>query len=164
MPGPEFFFGQYRSKVIFFAGPSGRIIFFIPEIYKYRGFRDNYMLNSGFHNTFRLNSGFYHKFKLNLDFRDPRQLHTARGTTWQLHSQLSHITLNTLFRFSSQLHTRIDLKSLCEHHSQIIKSCLVMIIGHSNCETGYKVYNISNNDHNQWSTSLKVDSNMTRGQ
>ena len=28
-----FFFGQYRSKVIFFAGPSGRIIFFITEIY-----------------------------------------------------------------------------------------------------------------------------------
>ena len=24
-----FFFGQYRSKIIFFAGPSGRIIFFI---------------------------------------------------------------------------------------------------------------------------------------
>ena len=38
-----------------------------------------------------------------------------------------------------------------------------MIIGHSNCEKGYKVYNISENDHDQWRTSLKVDSNMTRG-
>ena len=39
-----------------------------------------------------------------------------------------------------------------------------MIIGHSNCEKGFKVYNISDNDHNQWRTSLKVDSNMTCGQ
>ena len=37
-----------------------------------------------------------------------------------------------------------------------------MILGHSNCEKGYKVYSISDNDHNQWRTSLKVDSNMTR--
>ena len=36
--------------------------------------------------------------------------------------------------------------SLCEHHSHIIKSCLVMIIGHSNCEKGYKVYNISDKE------------------
>ena len=35
---------------------------------------------------------------------------------------------------------------------------------HSNCEKGYKVYNISDNDHYQWRTSLKVDSNMTRRQ
>ena len=27
-----------------------------------------------------------------------------------------------------------------------------------------KYINISDNDHNQWRTSLKVDSNMTRGQ
>ena len=38
-----------------------------------------------------------------------------------------------------------------------------MIVGHSNCEKGYKVY-IGQEDHNQWRTSLKVDSNMTRGQ
>ena len=56
------------------------------------------------------------------------------------------------------------IQSLSEHHSQISKSCLVMIIGHSYCEKGYKVYNISDNDHNQWTTSLKVNSNMTRGQ
>ena len=77
--GRKFFFGQYRSKVIFFAGPSGRIIFFITESYKYRGFRDNFMLNngfrdnyvlnSGFRNKFRLSSGFCHKFTLNLNFR-----------------------------------------------------------------------------------------------
>ena len=28
-PGQEFFFGQFWNKIIFFAGPSGRIIFFI---------------------------------------------------------------------------------------------------------------------------------------
>ena len=42
--GQKIFFGQYRSKVIFFAGTLGRIIFFITEIYKYRGFRDIFML------------------------------------------------------------------------------------------------------------------------
>ena len=52
----------------------------MPESYKYRGFRnnfmlnsgfrDNYMLNSGFHAKFRLNSCFWHQFKLNLGFRD----------------------------------------------------------------------------------------------
>ena len=110
------------------------------------------MVNSGFHNKFRLLP------QIQTQFRFLRQLHTARGTTRQLYSQL-----NALFRFSSQLHTRIELISLFEHHSQIIKSCLVMIIGHSNCEKGYKGYNISDNDHNQWRTSLKVDSNMTRG-
>ena len=25
-----------------------------------------------------------------------------------------------------------------------------MVIDHSNCEKGYKVYNISDNDHNKW--------------
>ena len=110
------------------------------------GFRDNYTLNSGFHNKFRLLP------QIQTQFRFLRQLHTARGTTRQLHSQL-----NTLSRFSSQLHTRIDLISLCEHHS-LIKSCLVMMIGHSDCEKRYKVYNISDNDQNQWRTSLKVDS------
>ena len=39
-----------------------------------------------------------------------------------------------------------------------------MIIGHSNCEKGYKVYNIPDNDHNKWRTSYIVDSNMPRGQ
>ena len=53
--GRKFFFGQYRSKVIFFAGPSGRIIFFITESYKYRGFRDNFMLNKGFRDNYALN-------------------------------------------------------------------------------------------------------------
>ena len=62
--GRKFFFGQYRSKVIFFAGPSGRIIFFITESYKYRGFRDNFMLNSGFRDNYMLNSGFHNKCRL----------------------------------------------------------------------------------------------------
>ena len=141
---PEFFFGQYRSKVICFAGPKGRNIFFTTESYKYRGFRDNFMLNNGFRDSYVLNSGFNNKFRLTSDFchklihtqfRFSRQLHTARETTKQLHSQI-----NALFRFSSQLHTQIDLICLCEHHSNIIKSCLVMVIGYSNCEKGYKVY------------------------
>ena len=34
-PGQNIFFGQNRSKIIFFAGPSGRIIFFITESYLY---------------------------------------------------------------------------------------------------------------------------------
>ena len=145
--GRKIFFGQYRSKFIFFAGPSGRIIFFITKSYKHRGFRDNFIIkfmlnngcrdnyvpNSGFHNKFRLNSGFLPQIHTQVRFS--RQLHTVRGTTRQLHSQL-----NALFRFSSQLHTQIDLISRGEHHSHIIKSCLVMIIGHFNCEKGYKVY------------------------
>ena len=32
-PGQEFFFRQFWSKIIFFAGPSGRIIFFITKSY-----------------------------------------------------------------------------------------------------------------------------------
>ena len=32
----------------------------------------------------------------------------------------SFIVNLTLFRFSSQLHTQIDMTSLCEHHSLII--------------------------------------------
>ena len=134
--GPKKNFGQYRSKVVFFAGPSGRIIFFITESYKYRGFCDNFMLNNGFRDNYVLNSGFHNKFRflpqIHTQFRFSRQPHTARGTTRQLHSQL-----NALFRFSSQFHTQIALISLCEHHSHIIKNCLVMIIGHSNCEKGY---------------------------
>ena len=73
MSGPEIFFRTISEQGNFFAGP-------ITESYKYRGFRDNfmlnsgfrdnYMLNSGFHNKFRLNSGFCHKFKLNLGFRN----------------------------------------------------------------------------------------------
>ena len=39
-----------------------------------------------------------------------------------------------------------------------------MIIGHYYFEKGYKVYDISDNDHNQGRTSLKVDSNITRAQ
>ena len=34
-PGQNIFFWQKRSKIIFFAGPSGRIIFFITESYIY---------------------------------------------------------------------------------------------------------------------------------
>ena len=69
--GRIFFFGQYRSKVIFFAGPSGRIIFFITESYKYRGFRDNFMLIVVFATTicliqaFTTNSGLIQAFATN---------------------------------------------------------------------------------------------------
>ena len=69
--GRIFFFGQYRSKVIFFAGPSGRIIFFITESYKYRGFRDNFMLIVVFATTicliqaFTTNSGWIQAFATN---------------------------------------------------------------------------------------------------
>ena len=157
--GRKIFFGQYRSKVIFFTGPSGRIIFFITKSYQYRGFCENFMLNSGFRDNYMLNSGFHNKFRLNSGFchksRFSRQLHTARGTTRQLHSQL-----DALFRFSSQLHTRIYLISLCEHHSNYRE-----LFSHDNWSFWLwkrTVYNIS--DHNQWRTSLKVDSNMSRGQ
>ena len=141
MSGPEIFFRTILEQGYFFP-PALRaaLFFFITKSYEYRGFRDNFMLNSGFRDNYMLNSGLHNKFRLNSGFchkfRFSQQLHTARGTTRQLHSQL-----NALFRFSSQRHTRIDLISLCEHHSQIIKSCLVMIIGHSNCEKGmYTIY------------------------
>ena len=139
MSGSEIFLGTISEQGYFFRQPFGPDYFFITESYKYRGFRDNFMLNSSFHDNYMLNSGFHKKFillpQIQTQFRFSRQLHSARGTTRQLHNQL-----NALFRFSSELHTRIDLVSLCEHHSQIIKSCLVMIIGHSKCEKGYKVY------------------------
>ena len=32
-----------------------------------------------------------------------------------------------------------------------------MIIGHSNCEKGYKVYNISDSDHNQFESRFYHD-------
>ena len=55
----KIFFGQYRSKIIFFAGPSGWIIFLITKSYKYRGFRDNFMLNNGFRDNYMVNSDFH---------------------------------------------------------------------------------------------------------
>ena len=70
MSGPENFF-RTICKVIFFAGPSGRIIFFITEIYKYRGFRDNFMLIMVFAITicliqaFTTNSGLNQAFATN---------------------------------------------------------------------------------------------------
>ena len=73
MSGPEIFFRTISEQGIFFAGPSGRNIFFITEIYKYRGFRHNFMLIMVFATTicliqaFTTNSGLIqvcHKFKL----------------------------------------------------------------------------------------------------
>ena len=115
--GQNIFFGYYRSKIIFFAGPSGRIIFFITKSYKYWGFRDNFMLNNGFRDNYILNSGFHKALATNSHSIQvfATSLHAARGTTRQLRSQI-----NVLFRFSSKLHTRIDLISLCEHHSHIL--------------------------------------------
>ena len=69
--GRNFFFGQYRSKVIFFAGPSGRIIFFMTESYKYRGFQTTSCLIVVFATTicliqaFTTNSGLIHAFATN---------------------------------------------------------------------------------------------------
>ena len=62
-------FGQFRSKVYFFS-PALRagLFFFITKSYKYRGFRDNIMLNSGFRDNYMLNSGFHNKFRLNSGF------------------------------------------------------------------------------------------------
>ena len=48
MSGPEKFFRTILEQGYFFAGPSGRIIFFITKSYKYRGYCDNFMLNSVF--------------------------------------------------------------------------------------------------------------------
>ena len=91
--------------------------------------------------AFTTNSGLIQVFAtIHTQFRFLRQLHIAKGTQ---PDSFMHSQLNALCRFSSQLDTQIDLISLCEHHSHIIKSCLVMVIGHSNSEKGYKVYNIS---------------------
>ena len=58
---PENFFRTIseQDKIIFFAGPSGRIIFLITKSYKYRGFRDNVMLNNGFRDNYMVNSDFH---------------------------------------------------------------------------------------------------------
>ena len=53
------------SLFFFFDGPSGRIIFFITQSYKYRGYRDNFMLNNGFRDNYMLNSGFHKAFATN---------------------------------------------------------------------------------------------------
>ena len=71
MSGPENFFRTISEQGYFFAGPSGRIIFFITEIYKYRGFRDNFMLIMVFATTmcliqaFTTNSGLIQAFATN---------------------------------------------------------------------------------------------------
>ena len=50
------FCGQNRSKIIFFAGPSGRIIFFYNRKLPlwHIGLRDYFMLNSDFRDNFML--------------------------------------------------------------------------------------------------------------
>ena len=84
--------------------------FFITENYKYRGFRDNfmlnsgfldnYMLNSGFHNKFRLKSGFCHKFKFNLSFRDNCTLQEEQPNSFIVNSTLF---LGSLANFTLKL-------------------------------------------------------------
>ena len=101
--GRKFFFGQYRSKVIFFAGPSGRIIFFKTDSYKYRGFRDNFMLNSGFRNNYVLNSVYWHKFKLNLVFRDNCTLQDEQSDSFKINwthflGSLANFTLKLIWK------------------------------------------------------------------
>ena len=62
---PENFFRTISEQDNFFAGPSGRIIFFITKSYKYRGFRDNFMLNNGFRDNYMVNSDFHKAFATN---------------------------------------------------------------------------------------------------
>ena len=56
MSGQEMFFRTISELGYFFA--------FHNQSYKYRGFRDNFMLNSGFRDNYMLNSGFHNKFRL----------------------------------------------------------------------------------------------------
>ena len=170
--GQKFFSDNIGARLFFSpALRAGLFFFFITKNYIYRGFRDNFMLNngfrdnyvlnSGFRNKFRLNSGFCHKFTLNLNFRVNCTLQKEQPDSFIVNLTLF---LGSLANFTLRL---IWWAYVSITHIYIIKSCLVMIIGHSNCEKGYKVklYNISDNDHNQWRTSLNVDSsNMTRGQ
>ena len=59
--GPEFFFSDNIGTRLF-----GPVYFFQTESYKYRGFRDNFMLNNGFRDNYALNAGFHNKFRLNI--------------------------------------------------------------------------------------------------
>ena len=116
--GPRIFFGQNQSKIIFFAG----LFFFITDSYIYNtGFRGNLVM---------LNSGFRYNFMLNLCFRDKRilkfnplrQIHTQSRFSQQLQTAVgtdNFIVNLTLYRFSSKLHTQIDMTRLCGHHSLI---------------------------------------------
>ena len=73
------------------------------------------MLNNGFrakNMVFRLSQGFCNKFSLNSGFGD--------NFTLQEEQPDSFIVNLTLCLGS---HTQVDLISLCEHHSHIIKSC-----------------------------------------
>ena len=68
MPGLEFFSRQYRSKVIFFAGPSKAI-----NIEAFATSSCLIMVSATtmcLIHAFTTNSGFCHKFTLNLGFRD----------------------------------------------------------------------------------------------
>ena len=59
------------------------------------------------------------KFKLNPGFRDNCRLQKEQPDIFIVN------LINTLSRFSSQLHTQINLKSSCEHHSIIFKRVCV---------------------------------------
>ena len=54
MSGPENFFRTISEQGYFFPRPFGPDYFFLmPESYRYRGFRNNFMLNySGFRNNY----------------------------------------------------------------------------------------------------------------
>ena len=94
------------------------------------------MLNSGFRNYFMLNSSFRDNLILEYKAFAPNShsiqvfATTAVGTI----RHLDFIVKLTLLRFSSELHTQIDMTSPCEHCSLIIQNSLYIIIGHSNCE------------------------------
>ena len=90
MSGPENFFRTISEQGYFFAGPSGRIIFFMTESYKYRRFQ-------------------------------------------------------TTSCFIVVFATIICLIQAFTTNSGLI---------HAFAEKGYKVYNVSDNDHNQWRTSF----------
>ena len=80
------------------------------------------MLNSSFRNKLVLKLCFRDKVTLNPEFRNKLQL--------QLEQPDGFIVNFTLFKFSSQLHTQIDMTRLCEHHSLIIQNSLYIINDH----------------------------------
>ena len=91
----KFFSDNIGAKLFFSPALRAGIFFLMPESYKYRGFcnnfmlnsgfRDNFMLNSGFHTKFRLNSCLCHQFKLNLGFRDNCTLQEEQPDSFIVH-------------------------------------------------------------------------------
>ena len=63
LSGPEFFFRIISEQDYFFRWPFWPNYYFLKiESYRYRGYRDNFMLNNGFRDNYMLNSGFHKAF------------------------------------------------------------------------------------------------------